>query len=64
MEIKVKYQKGVFRPLNKIKGIREGEVLDIVIERHEWNKLAMYNPSFNFLKNEPDLYSKEDIIKE
>ena len=62
MEIKVKYQKGVFRPLNRIKGIKEGEVLDIVVERYEWNKLAMANPSFEFLKNEPDIYSRKDLI--
>ena len=64
MEIKVKYQKGVFKPLYRIKGIREGEVLNVVIERYEWNTLAMNNPSFNFLKHEPDIYSKSDVIKE
>lgn len=64
MEIKVRYQKGVFRPLYKIKGIKEGEVLNIVIERQEWNKLAMHNPSFKFLKYEPDIYNKADLIKE
>ena len=63
MEIKVRYQKGVLRPLHKIMGIKEGEVLNVIIERHEWNKLAMHNPSFNFLKNEPNIYSKVDIIK-
>ena len=64
MQIKVKYQKGVLRPLHRIKGIKEGEVLNIVIERYEWNKLAMHNPSLSFLKHEPDIYSKSDIVKE
>lgn len=60
--MKAKYQEGVFKPLEKIKDIKEGEVVEISIERHEWNKLAMANPSFEFLKNEPDIYSEEDII--
>ena len=64
MEIKVKYQKGVLRPLHRIKGIKEGEVLNVVLESYKWNKLAMNNQSFNFLKHEPDIYSKTDIIKE
>ena len=64
MEIKVKYQKGVLRPLHRIKGIKEGEVLNVVLGGYKWNKLAMNNQSFNFLKHEPDIYSKIDIIKE
>lgn len=60
--MKAKYQEGVFKPLEKIKDIKEGEVVEISIEHHEWNKLAMANPSFEFLKNEPDIYSEEDII--
>ena len=64
MEIKVKYQKGVLRPLHRIKGIKEGEVLNVVLESYKWNKLAMNNPSFSFLKREQDIYSKSDIVKE
>lgn len=60
--MKVKYQEGVFKPLEKIKDIKEGEVVEISIERHEWNKFAMSNPSFDFLKNEPDIYTEADII--
>jgi len=62
--MKVKYQKGIFKPLQKIRGLKEGEVLSIVIEKQGWNKLAMNNQSFNFLKHEPNIYSKADIIKE
>ena len=61
--MKAKYQEGIFKPLEKIKDIKEGEVVEIFIERHEWDKLAMSNPSFNFLKDEPDIYTKADIIK-
>ena len=60
--MKARYQEGVFKPMEKIKDIKEGEVVDISIERHEWNKLAMANPSFKFLKSEPDIYSGKDII--
>ena len=60
--MKAKYQRGVFKPLEEIKDIKEGEVVEISIERHEWGKLAMSNPSFNFLKNEQDSYTKADLI--
>ena len=42
---------------------RGGDVVEIFIERHEWNQLAMSNPSFNFLKDEPDIYTEVDIIE-
>ena len=61
--MKAKYQEGVFKPLEKIKDIKEGEEVEIFIERHEWNNLAMSNPSFKFLKNEPDIYTQSDIIE-
>ena len=61
--MKAKFQEGVFKPLEKIKDIKEGEVVEIFIERHEWSKFAMSNPSFDFLENEPDIYNKGDIIK-
>ena len=63
MGIKAIYQEGVFKPLKKIKGIKEGEEVEISIENHQWNALAMSNPSFKFLKNEPDIYTETDIIK-
>ena len=63
MGIKAIYQEGVFKPLKRIKGIKEGEEVEISIERNEWNKLAMSNHSFKFLKNEPDIYTKSDIVK-
>lgn len=62
--MKAIYQEGVFKPMEKIKDIKEGEVVEISIERHEWNKLAMKNPSFEFLKNEPDIYTKSDITED
>ena len=63
MGIKVLYQKGVFKPLEKVKGIREGEELEIHLEIQDWNMLAMSNPSLDFLKTEPDVYTERDIIK-
>ncbi len=68
--MKAKYQHGVFKPLEEIKDIKEGEEVDIYeegeevdiyVERHEWNKLAMKNPSFNFLKSEPYIYTKANM---
>ena len=63
MGIKAIYQEGVFKPLKKIKGIKEGEQVEISIERNEWNNLAMLNHSFKFLKDEPNIYTKADVIK-
>ena len=62
--MKARYQEGVFKPLEKIKDIADGEVVEISVERHEWDKLAMANPSFDFLKDELDIYTKSDLIKE
>lgn len=64
MRIRVKYHKGVFKPLGKIKGIKEGEELEIHIGREEWHELAMKNKSFEFLKSEPDIYSEKDILND
>ena len=33
MSIKVKYEEGVFRPLNNIKGIESGEVVEITLKK-------------------------------
>lgn len=63
MEIKVRYEEGIFRPLQEVKGIREGEEFEIHVEREEWNRLAMANKSFEFLKNEPEIYTEDDIIE-
>ena len=62
--MKAKYQEAVFKPLKKIKDIIEGEVVKISIERHEWNEFAVENPSFKFLREEPDIYTQADIKSE
>ena len=62
--MRVKYQDGVFKPLHRIKGVEEGEVLEIHLERSDWNKLAQNNKSFDFLKNEPDIYTQDDILED
>jgi len=63
MDIHVKYKDGVFKPLEKVEGLEEGEELEIHIERKNWKYLAMNNPSFDFLDDEPDIYSEEDVIQ-
>ena len=62
MGIRVRYKEGVFKPLEKVKDIKEGEELEIYLDRHEWNKLATSNKSFNFLKKEPEIYTESDIV--
>lgn len=63
MDIHVKYKDGVFKPLEKIEDFEEGEELEVHIERTDWKYLAMKNPSFDFLKDEPDIYTEEDVIQ-
>ncbi len=64
MGIKAIYQEGVFKPLDEVKDIKEGEEIETDIGRHEWNKLAMSNPSFDFLKEEQDIYTEADINRD
>ena len=33
MELKAKYEKGVFRPLGSVKGIRAGEVVELSLKK-------------------------------
>jgi len=58
---KVKYKDGKFIPLEKIKGIKEGEEIEISLKKHP--EIIIPGDSFEFLKYEPDLYSEEDIIE-
>jgi predicted DNA-binding antitoxin AbrB/MazE fold protein len=61
MNIKVKYQEGVFKPLEAVRGVADGEEVEIHLEREDWTKLAANNPSFDFLKEEQDAYTEEDL---
>ena len=63
MDIKVRYQNGIFTPLETVEGIEEGEEVEIHVEREDWGKLAESNPAFSFLQGEPDLYTEKDIVK-
>ena len=63
MSIKVKFEEGTFKPLEKVKNIKEGDELEIHIETDDFHALAMAGESFEFLKDEPDIYSEEDIIE-
>ncbi len=61
MEIRAKFTEGVFKPLEEVTTLAEGEIVELHLERTDWQALAMSNPSFGFLKEEPGLYSEEDI---
>ena len=63
MDIKVKYESGVFKPLQIVKGLKEGEELSINFDRSDFHQLLVQGSSFDFLKEEPDLYTDEDIIE-
>ena len=63
MVMKVRYEKGVFKPLSEVTGIAEGEELDISLYRDNWHKLLEEGGSFDFLKDEEDLYTEADIVE-
>lgn len=62
MEILVRYEEGMFKPVEKVTGIEEGAEFEIHLEREDWHKLGSSNPSFFFLKEEPEIYSKKDVL--
>jgi len=62
MQIKVKYEKGVLKPLKRIKIFKEGQILDLDVEL-DMTKIAIATGFFDFLKDEEDLYTEEDIIE-
>ncbi len=64
MEILARYEEGVFKPIGRVTDIGEGEEVEIHLERQDWQKLADANPSFFFLKEEPELYDKKDVQRE
>jgi len=61
MQIKVKYEKGVFKPLGKVKGLKEGQILDLTID--EMHAIAMAGGAFDFLLDEEDIYTEDDVIE-
>ena len=62
MQLKVKYEKGVFKPLKGIHGLKEGQIIEISIES-DMHVIAEAGGAFDFLKEEEDIYSKADIIE-
>ena len=62
MEIKVKYEEGVFKPLERVIYVREGEEFEIILEKEDMHILATAGRSFDFLEEEEDLYASTDII--
>ncbi len=65
MEIKAIFKEGVFQPLGKIKNVSEGQIIEINIEtseRDNFAEISMQGKSFDFLKNDEDIYSEKDLI--
>ncbi|PIN75967.1 hypothetical protein COV18_00905 [Candidatus Woesearchaeota archaeon CG10_big_fil_rev_8_21_14_0_10_37_12] len=63
MHLRVKYIEGVFKPLQKVKGLKEESELDISLDESELHLIAMKSKSFDFLENEPELYSEFDLVE-
>ena len=66
MQMKLKYEKGVFKPLKTIKGLKEGQVIDVTIDEmpiEELYEFARAGGSFDFLLEDEDLYTEDDVIE-
>lgn len=63
MELKVKYEKGVFKPLQVVKGVKEGEELEVSLEKEDFHALVIAGEAFNFLEDEAEIYSEADLIE-
>ena len=63
MSIEAIYRKGVFLPLEKIEGLKEGEKVELCIEKENFHTIVSSGKSLDFLDNEEDIYSEDDIIE-
>ena len=63
MELKVKYEKGVFRPLQAVRGVEEGEELEVNLEKEDFHALVIAGEAFDFLRKEEEIYSETDLIE-
>ena len=63
MEVKVVYEDGVFKPLQEITWIKEGTQIEINLEIEEFHNLLSIGGSFDFLNDEEELYSENDIVE-
>lgn len=61
MSIKVRFEEGVFRPLEPVEGLQEGGEYEISLE--DLDTLAMLGESFDFLEDEDDIYSLNDVVE-
>lgn len=63
-EIRARYEDGVFKPLQKVRGLKDGQIVEIAVQQDDLAALAMQGGSFDFLADEEDLYTEADIVAE
>ena len=57
MEVRAKYEKGVFKPLEKVKGIKSGEVVEISLKKRGLRNYKF----FGMWKDRKDINSKDYV---
>jgi len=62
---KEEYEKMIMQieMFKELKEIQESRIFNQNLEKKNWNKLAMDNPSFSFLKEESEIYTEDEIIE-
>ena len=63
MEIKAKYEEGVFKPLEDVKGIDSGEVVELSLLTLKKIKKSMKSKFFGMWKYRKDIKNGLDYVK-
>ena len=59
MEVKARYEKGVFKPLEKVKGIKSGEVVELSLKKRNLRNYKF----FGMRKDRKDIGSSKDYVR-
>ena len=63
MEIRAKYEEGVFKPLGNVEGIESGEVVEISLSTLKKARKNMKSKFFGMWKERKDIKSGLDYIR-
>ena len=59
MEVKARYEKGVFKPLEKVKGIKSGEVVELSLKKRNLRNYKF----FGIWKDRKDISTSKDYVR-
>ena len=59
MEVKAKYEKGIFRPLEKVEGIKAGEVVELSLKKRNLRNYKF----FGMWKDRKDIADSKKYVR-